>query len=267
MLRTSVLLPQSIYPEMFRDVYHSLYGFEIYGHIPLWILGSLQYQFQAGQKQITPNSGIAKFFQEDALPSEVELVYFELKDVAAIGLDWETPLENLHVKWWMGAYALEALMKSKNELIRDDQLIPAGTEFLSEIEEKVRIIFSIEYAGEDLILATEAQVEGDELQASFTYYLSMAYRFTDWFEIGAYYSEAFFAEIYYLDEETFEVETTDEPDYEELVLTTRFDLNEYWTLKLEGHFVQGEGAFFLQDNPGGLEDESFLFAVKTTFNF
>ena len=55
----------------------------------------------------------------------------------------------------------------------------------------------------------------------------------------------------------------------EWVMTTRFDINEYWLVKLEGHFVNGVGRL----NPcqisylDGIEEDSFLFAAKTTFSF
>jgi hypothetical protein len=38
-------------------------------------------------------------------------------------------------------------------------------------------------------------------------------------------------------------------------------------LKIEGHVVNGTANILLQDNPDGLEEDSFLLAVKTTYSF
>jgi hypothetical protein len=116
------------------------------------------------------------------------------------------------------------------------------------------------------------------------YYGSISYRFTYWFELGAYYSE------YYRDKDDKDgkkrsdpVTGTNphEPDHrswlKDACLTTRFDINENWVLKLEGHVMNGTAVIFAEDNlrptdfvgPTGShwEEDWFLGAAKITFSF
>ena len=52
----------------------------------------------------------------------------------------------------------------------------------------------------------------------------------------------------------------------ETTLSLRFDLNEFWLLKLEAHAMRGH---YLQgpSNDGTFHDNWFLYAAKVTFNF
>ena len=75
------------------------------------------------------------------------------------------------------------------------------------------------------------------------WYLGATYRFTDWFELGAYYSE------YYPNRNDKDGSTPDalgryvDPKSrawnKDLCLTTRFDINENWVVKLEAHTIDG----------------------------
>lgn len=149
---------------------------------------------------------------------------------------------------------------------------------------------SAEYVYKDLVLAAEYfSVTGDITIADIIhqeldfegYYASLSYRFTERFEAGAYYSVAYFDKKD-RDGNRFEDECNAailyglsgfecRPKYlawqKEFVLSTKFDINENWTLKAEGHFINGAGVIFLQDNPDGVDESSFMFAVKTTFSF
>jgi hypothetical protein len=56
-------------------------------------------------------------------------------------------------------------------------------------------------------------------------------------------------------------------------VTVRFDLTRFWTLKLEGHFMDGVGApgqahgFYPQDNPQGLKPATHMLVIRTTCYF
>jgi hypothetical protein len=57
------------------------------------------------------------------------------------------------------------------------------------------------------------------------------------------------------------------------VVTARVDLNRFWYVKVEGHFMNGYGfgpypdGFYLQDNPHGFAPNTNALVVKTGFNF
>ena len=100
------------------------------------------------------------------------------------------------------------------------------------------------------------------------YYVSLSYRATDWFQAGTYYS------VFYVDEGDHDGEefvAQGQPDYgawqKDLALSLRFDLTDFWLVKLETHFMNGYALCDYSDNPDGFKEDWMLFAVKTTFNF
>jgi len=57
------------------------------------------------------------------------------------------------------------------------------------------------------------------------------------------------------------------------VITARVDLNRFWNVKVEGHFMNGYGAstypdgFYPQVNPKGFKPNTNALVVKTGLNF
>jgi hypothetical protein len=110
------------------------------------------------------------------------------------------------------------------------------------------------------------------------YYGSLSYRFTYWFELGLYYSE------YYRNKDdkdgeqrvrSFPNEPKHRAWFKDACLTTRFDINENWVLKLEGHVLNGTAVIYGADNPDPIgavagsqwEEDWFLGAAKITYSF
>jgi hypothetical protein len=125
-------------------------------------------------------------------------------------------------------------------------------------------------------VSDDGTVEIDRFSAV-GYYLSLAYRFTPWFELGAYYSE------YYPNEDDKDGKERvqkglDAEDYrgwlKDICVTTRFDVSENWIFKLEGHKMNGAAIMLGVDNPAPedssqdrYEEDWYLFAAKATYNF
>jgi hypothetical protein len=100
------------------------------------------------------------------------------------------------------------------------------------------------------------------------YYANASYRFTDWFEIGAYYSEFYYNKD---DKHGKNFERISMPDYlawqKDAALSLRFDIDPYWNFKLEGHSIDGATQLLRQENPDGYEKNWYLFAAKISFSF
>ncbi len=156
----------------------------------------------------------------------------------------------------------------------------------TEITKQVSYVISTEYSFGDWILAAECYLS--EFFATVTntlgsepsyetlpglgWYLSASYRFTDWFELGLAYSE------YYnnRDDKSGERYTTDLESYgtedheawnKAIILSTRFDINDNWLIKLEVTTNNGTSGHNPAENPDGLEENWNLFAAKVTYNF
>lgn len=62
-----------------------------------------------------------------------------------------------------------------------------------------------------------------------TWYISGSYRFNEWFEYGMYYSK----------DDGLTNGSGELNRLNDICATLRFDVNSYWTLKLEGHMMDG----------------------------
>jgi len=272
MLRTNILLPQGVYNEILRDTMVAFKGMGLYGNIPAGSAGSFSYYLLAGVGDVKgdDNVGAVRYF--NSLPTFEVAGDFEFKTSYMTSLEWRPPLEGLLLK--------HTYMSAKVE-------IPAkagGAAAIYESDRQVMFVYSIEYTWNDLVLAAELMkgrgdysvdipafggIVQEGLRKERGYYVSAAYRFNDWFEAGTYYS------VYYPD-------STDKDgddgvasgmyryDYEgwlkDYALSLRFDINEFWTAKIEGHLMDGAALCLAVDN-NELEEDWYMIAAKLSFSF
>ena len=266
LLRTNIVMPQSIYPDLLRDTVIAANGGSLYGTIDLSSAGTLEYQAIAGQVNIDNDSGFEKYFEHRTGSvvtgdSDSDITY-------SGALRWNTPLEGLII----GVSALQSTVDTPMDA-------DLGFSFSGNTEsENTFYTASIEYTWENLVIAAEYQrYEADSivsasgfgtvLENSVTsegYYLSASYRFTDLFSLGAYYS-VFYADKNDRDGDDLAVRSDAwEKDF---ALSLRFDINEYMIFKIEGHMVDGTARVIRADDNAGT-DENFTYGVaKVTFSF
>ncbi|MDY6839807.1 MAG: porin [Thermodesulfobacteriota bacterium] len=277
-LRTSILLPQSVYADSLRDVYIALEGVGIYGHIPCDSMGRLSYQVQWGTSNIDDEGGAAKNVERMAMGA-IEAKSFDVSDGYVGSLQWHTPLQGLRI----GGSLVTVDFKVDAAMTAALGPIPRGTLLTFDAEDLTIYALSAEYAVGDLLVAVEysrvdIDIEAPDILAGIIpielskesegYYASASYRFTDWFKLGAYYS------IYYADVDDRDGDDLEQlglPDHrawlKDLALSTRFDINDYWIFKLEGHLMDGTATVSMPENPNDAEEDWFLFAAKLTFTF
>jgi hypothetical protein len=255
--RLPILLPQSIYPILSRDVLLAQTGFELYGALPLADAGGLDYRLYYGTWFIDAGSFPAGAVRIRAVDTE---------RLAGTQLFWRTPLENLRVGGSL-AYAV---------IDFDLELAATGERLEAALDPVVLWVASAEYlyddwqfAGEysrwyqqvtssDPLVVTEDDTTSERLYAMF------AYRLTDELEVGAYYSVQF-ADVDDRDGQAF----GDDPErawQKDLAASLRYDLEESWLWKLEGHFMDGAAALSAADNPNP-KRYWLLFLLKTTVTF
>jgi hypothetical protein len=91
MLRTAILLPQSVYPEIQRDYYTRMWGGEIYGNIFTDKLGSFSYRALVGtHNPDTENSGLAIEIEGGGF---INVDRFNHGIQYSGGFQWNTPIE------------------------------------------------------------------------------------------------------------------------------------------------------------------------------
>jgi hypothetical protein len=288
MLRTSILLPQSIYSEIFRDNTNAIKGISGYGEISLKALGNLSYEVLAGTMEIDKDSTTTK---RSEAGRGVKVDKYDVGTMYTWSIQWETPLQGLRI-----GTAHEYGTVETHATLTEDIVIPVsfppytitaaekGTALLMDIPNMHLSVYSFEYTWKDLVLAAEylrlgqdviGRTAGSEVWRRRlnveSFYGSASYRFSDWFELGVYYS------VFYRDRDDRDgTKTPYNPTFyayqKDACLSLRFDLNDDWIFKLEGHLVDGVGLTNLQDN---LNDNGvpqydrkwFLLAAKMTFSF
>ncbi len=124
------------------------------------------------------------------------------------------------------------------------------------------MVYSMEYTWRNLMIMAEYIQVKKEYYINFIgegsdkpegWYAGATYRFTDWLELGGYYSES------HSNHEPVGIlpELPDYYDYlKNICVTARFDISGHWALKLEYHNFTGSYGLSARDNP-----ESSLFAL------
>ncbi|MBT8343057.1 MAG: hypothetical protein HKP58_01595 [Desulfatitalea sp.] len=266
-LRTNIIMPQGIYPDLIRETTIALNGFGLYGNIDLRSVGSLDYLMITGGQSTDNEGGLEKFYNSflkaQGQPTTILNGTVDARTSYCGGLRWDTPLDGLRIGY--------SFMDSAGSIPIKETI----SNFETELDSKFLLqVFSVEYTWNNLILAGEyysrkndtTSVAGDSTTTEISYYVSGSYRFNDLFTLGAYYS------IYYHDE--------DDKDGDNLIVghmgrekdlaaTLRFDLNPFWVFKVEGHYVDGTAWVASGDNPNSdwSEDTWYYGVAKMTFSF
>ncbi len=282
MLRTSIFLSSSVYNEWQRDSINSLKGFELYGNIELGAMGTLTYQLQTGETQLSFDSGTVR--RIEVLNGIHEVKETDVNTIYNSKLEWMTPLNGLRI----------GVTYAKFDYTQEWNLVTDSGNSASFDNKKTEFFtYSIEYMWNDLVLAAEIYRSNGEtdlvmhldstwaplitetpgasagdytvnkdLDSDNKYYVSASYRFTDWFEFGTYYS---FYESDPDKEFTSELEEQ-KNELTDICLSARFDINDNWTLKIEGHKMDGLNGVEPEED-GTFDEDWFLYAAKMTFSF
>jgi hypothetical protein len=255
--RVPVLLPQSVYPILNRDILLAQTGGEIYGYVPMRRVGALEYRLYGGTLYIDP----------PAAAPPLTLKKFDVPYVFGGRLMYEAPIEGLRAGGSVQALRFDTTYTLPGMPGMPPPELTVGIPFLLWLG-------SIEYAAHDLLLAAEygrwtadvettiGTVSKSESNTNERYYVMGAYRVTPWFYPGMYYSHY----IVNIDKPN-----TRDNFQDDLALTVRFDLTAHWLLKLEGHYMHGTADVQPELNDGVPKKDLTLnwgaFFVKTTAYF
>lgn len=284
MVRNSILLPQSVYTESMRDVMNGFEGISAYGSVSMGDATSFEYDAFVGTVD-AERTGFGANIVQDVIgniygsPLPMTGWTSETKTIYGGALRWNTPLEGLRA----GATALAVDLYGQGSLFG-----PLGI-FSPHLELDVKswYVLSAEYTWEDLILSFEYNRVDSAMDVSDIlvptglpapapptttidvnlpdrrggWYGQGTYRINDWFELGGYYS-IYYPDYSNRDSDSINAKQTD------IALTARFDVTDYWLIKVEGHAMDGTGDVDSALNPDPSGEENWtLFGVKSTFYF
>ncbi len=277
MLRTSILLPQGIYSKYQRESIINYNGIGAYGKFSLGEFGKLGYDIFYGTAKFESDGGIAKILSENGR----ELRSSDMDWTSGGRIKWYTPVKGLLLSTTYFRYHLKqklSLTVPGVGIYPIETDMPCGETFIVSAEyTRCKFTAAAEYYQINVDAKSTTYLPwvpgGTRTENEFrpdSFYAQISYRFTDWFEAGAYYS------VFYLDRHDRaghkDAALNGTPDYnawqKDLTISTRFDITENWLFKLEYHFIDGTGLTTAQDNPTGWDKRKWgMLAIKTTFNF
>lgn len=283
MLRNPIFLPQSVYQEITRSVTLSLQGVGIYGYLDMDALGGFSYQAMYGTQTVGQDSRLS-----EALIGYPSNVYdndennIDTKYAGSFG--WDTPLNILRLGVSYNNTKMSLLGHWNRTIVAG--AFDIGDPIYMDYDKYANWVYSLEFVWQDLMLMAEYIQTKKKFEYKLFdttekndsdgdgWYVNLTYRFSPWFELGGYYSES---HSNYDDPPDLQAL----PDYynylEDICITTRFDINESWTFKLEYHNLTGSYGLSARDNPGSsatnvsavdfFEKEWSMYAAKLTVAF
>ncbi len=281
MLRTSILLPQSNYADHLREEVGTQRGIGIYGDISLGPVGMINYQALFSHDDVSNDGGGAVTFKNNIEPriGGIKVNNFSSDKTYNGSLIWQTPLDGLKIggSTRKSAQVINYTYLSNNDTVDFDvksvRFYTGSVEYMYE-----NFTFSSEYYRMTVISNFKLSSTAEPIRAHVPmegWYASMSYRFTDWFELGSYYCQFF--------PDRKDRKGTKPDDWtgailgadafqKDLTVSTRFDINASWILKLEGHFIDGTALVDNTKNTNAsgdvdMEQHWVLFLAKMSYSF
>jgi hypothetical protein len=262
------LLPQSVYEAEYRSYNVPVEGGEIYGSIKPG-RSRVTLQLYGGRRSIAGNDG-------------APLLAWQLYTIAPGGtsgytyggdLKWETPIKGLtagisldrtrvvapHAFWLVNPYGVPLHFKIDGTIARE--------------------IYSLRYQRGKLDLAAEGKHEPHWIANNDLPVVPGGTPRNAWYVMGSYHVTKKLAAGSYFTRVvgTSFVETFRWPYYDpsqpefysmDTVANARYDINHYFYVKVEGHYIDGDlAAFFPATNPKGLQKVTRLAIVRFGFTF
>ena len=256
--RTFVLLPQGMYDARWRDWSASLDGGEVFGEISMHKLGSLSYELYAGQVEMEENGGIARYVDGFSGPTASHVDTLDDAPLYGGQIWYNTPVDGLRLG------ASFSYMSNFGFTVSPTAL-PGLT--IHSIGDSVTQQYSAEYLWKNWTFQAEFYTydfTGHQYYSAFlppastgdnpdTWYGAVSYRVNKHIQVGTYYSS-------FLDGGSHQ---------DDIALSLRLDLTDWWIFKVEGHAITGTGLLRDdQDNPHQSQNSYwYMLAVKTTFSF
>jgi hypothetical protein len=261
-LYTWALLPQGMYPLDLRSVTIAHIGADVYGNVKLGKAGALAYTAYVGKVQDDDRGGYRYGVQDSGLGFGSGL------NSRGGGFDvrWTAPVDGL-----MAGYSFTQTRDTVNLIVNAIRL-----PFVVDSNPARRQSLYADYQGSKVRLSSELRREFTDLSMvpavyarsqtpSRAWFGAVSYRLFKPLEVGTYYSN-------YVYNTKLPSANQNNHIYDTAV-SGRVDVNRFWNIKVEGHFIDGNGnisyarGFYLRSNPTGFQPETRMLVVRTGITF
>jgi len=247
------LLPEPMYAVDFRATNLSQLGAEAYGKVRLGSgRGELGYSMYYGDYFYAANDGYMETFREDGLNFSKQ----PTGRTPGFDLRWKTPVSGLMMGGSVMVYDAEG--KLANGVFREPLTYwPAYYVHY----EKRKIFLSGQYM--TLVQHTDISIDGEtssSVSDTRAWFAMAGYRLSDKLQVGVYHTRNIVAS---------EPDKSDPANrFRDWTVSSRYDINSFSYLKVEGHFIDGNGlGFYSFNNPDGLKPKTKVLVVKIGFTF
>jgi hypothetical protein len=248
------LLPEPMYAVDWRATDLSQMGAELYGSMPLGeSMGELAYSLYYGDYQYASNDGYMEGFRESGLN------FTDQPGGKTPGFDlrWKLPSAGLMLGGSLMLY--DAKGNLTNGTFR--QPLTYWPTYYAQYE-RGKFWLSGQYMR--LVQYTDLALDGAGPVASLSdtraWFAMGGYHLTDKLQLGAYHTRYMVASA---------ADRSDPANYfRDWVVSGKYDIDSYFYLKLEGHFIDGYGlGFYTLNNPNGFKPQTRLLVAKVGFSF
>jgi hypothetical protein len=278
-LRVFVLLPQSVYPTDLREATIAHLGGDVYGTVALpRKSGSLSYTAYAGHRKDSDYSGYPY------LLSQYGITFYNFGGLQyGADLRWHTPVKGL----LLGVSRLDQDINGDGVAVNPLGLPPGIYPYTEHSKSDWTNQYYGSYAAGKLRIDSEyrryihdqyffgsSSLSLDDVRG---WYVAGSYRLHKRLAVGTYYSRYTISSIITGSVASSYINQTDTSlpanHIYDKVISARVDLKQYWYLKIEGHFMNGNGdstypdGFYPQENPAGFSNNTRALVLKTGFNF
>ena len=260
MLRNSVFLPQSIYPEILRDYFASADALAIYGGFDLDDLGYLSYQAHIGK---LTNSKDRYSDLPFLIRGSSGIIVDDLKDGRSSGghIKWDTPINGLRCAWsWRRVDNTISFKPTTFSTPGGDIVVTPPT---ITADDYVNEIWSIEYEINSLTLKSELSHQTEDGKPDTTgWYVGADYDLNEKFAFGGNYSRwsiergSSYGDIDMLYGFSNSVS-----------FFGKYNINDNWLIKAQLDFMRGIGRNQGMVATRNDEVDNILFSIKTTLSF
>jgi hypothetical protein len=268
-VRPFIFLPGSVYNPILRDFSASFDGGMAYGSFNVG-KSSFDYKVFFGDIPMNADQGVAEFYDNAGFYGAAGVSKLSISSVTGGQVTWNTPVSGLK---FMYSYSFFTNLASDGAFAAYPVV-----DLKSNFDRFSYNTISAEYAVKDWTFASEWQRSGGVITYSAPpvlplvtgntgwdgWYVSVARRLNDKFEVGAYYGS--------LKDRFTSIPGNDPASHQDdTAASFRYDLNDHVIFKIELHYIDGTYQTFntvRTPNPAsGLKDNTTVFAVKTTISF
>jgi hypothetical protein len=261
-LYTWALLPQGMYPLDLRSVTIAHIGADVYGNVKMGRAGSLAYTAYVGKIQDDDQGGYRYGVQDSGLGFRTGL------NSRGGGLDvrWNAPVDGL-----IAGYSFTQTKDDVNLIVDAMRLPftvtsdPARRQAWYGDYQFLKLRLSGELRREYTALVLTPAVFPASQTPSRAWFAAASYRLFKALEVGSYYSNF----VYNIN---LPASANNNHIYD-TAISSRLDLNRFWNIKVEGHFIDGTGnpalarGFYRRNNRSGFSEKTRMLVIRTGLNF